>query len=134
MHLPTAPSQQNERFYPTRNCLEFPKQIFRELFAVSRSRKNCKKEKKKKMEVSNFLLVLCITAATASGIRSDCGAPPTPLNTSTPNVLIIGDSITLGFGVSPTDTGYGYGLNVAKMMGGPYQAFYSKQLAGGLGK
>ena len=41
-------------------------------------------------------------------------------------------SISMGFGVSPSDTGYGYGLNVAKMLGGPYPQFYSKQLAGGL--
>jgi lysophospholipase L1-like esterase len=38
----------------------------------------------------------------------------------------------MGFGVSTLDTGYGYGLNVAKMLGGPYKEFYSKQLAGGL--
>ena len=30
------------------------------------------------------------------------------------------------------DTGYGYGLNVADMLAGPYPQFYSKGLAGGL--
>ena len=54
-----------------------------------------------------------------------CGAPPLPLNTSEPNVLILGDSISLGFGVSATDTGYGYGLNVAALLGGPYPQFYT---------
>jgi lysophospholipase L1-like esterase len=38
----------------------------------------------------------------------------------------------MGYGVSAADTGYGYGLNVAKMLGGPYEEFYSKRLAGGL--
>lgn len=47
-------------------------------------------------------------------------------------VLLIGDSISMGFGVSASDTGYGYGLNVAKILGGPYPEFYSKTLAGGL--
>ena len=51
---------------------------------------------------------------------SSCGAAPAPLNQSSPNALLLGDSISLGFGVSPTDTGYGYGLNVAKLLGGPY--------------
>lgn len=46
-------------------------------------------------------------------------------------VLIIGDSISLGYGVSQQDTGYGYGLNVAKMLAGPYPEFYSKNLSYG---
>jgi hypothetical protein len=53
-------------------------------------------------------------------------------NCSLDQVLLIGDSISMGFGVSPSDTGYGYGLNVAKILGGPYPEFYSKTLAGGL--
>ena len=51
---------------------------------------------------------------------ASCGAPPQPLNVSTPNALIIGDSISMGFGVSASDTGYGYGLNVRKMLAGPF--------------
>ena len=71
-------------------------------------------------------------AAARAPVGSSCGSAPTALNASTPNVLLIGDSISMGFGVSPSDTGYGYGLNVAKMLAGPYPEFYSKTLAGGL--
>lgn len=77
--------------------------------------------------------MLCFVATAALSHRQGvCGAAPSPLNSTTPNVLIIGDSISMGFGVSATDTGYGYGLNVKKILGGPYPEFYSKTLAGGL--
>lgn len=64
---------------------------------------------------------LCLArAATAA---PSCGSPPALLNASTPNVLILGDSISMGYGVNAADTGYGYGLNVAKMLAGPYPEF-----------
>ena len=80
-----------------------------------------------------LLLWLCpAVLAHRAPAAASCGAPPQPLNTSTPNALIIGDSISMGFGVSASDTGYGYGLNVRKMLGGPFTEFYSHTLAGGL--
>jgi hypothetical protein len=79
---------------------------------------------------SNAAAATSVAAAAAAALP--CGAPPTPLNQTTPNVLIVGDSISMGFGVSATDTGYGYGLNVAKMLAGPFAQFYSKDVAGGL--
>ena len=58
-------------------------------------------------------------------LSSSCGPPPLPLNASSPNCLVIGDSISMGFGVDSADTGYGYGLNVAKLLGGPYPRTFS---------
>ena len=39
--------------------------------------------------------------------RAVCGASPSALNASTPNALIVGDSISLGFGSSAIDTAFG---------------------------
>ena len=58
------------------------------------------------------MLVLLAHAGAAlmvDPLDSSCGAPPLPLNASTANVLVIGDSISMGFGVSDTDAGFGYG-------------------------
>jgi len=64
-------------------------------------------------------------AASATTTAPACGAPPSPLNASSPNALIIGDSISMGYGVNPTDTGFGYGLRVAALLGGPYARTFS---------
>ena len=41
-----------------------------------------------------------VAAAAVAVTVDSCGAPPAALNSSTPNVLIIGDSISMGFGVN----------------------------------
>eukprot|EP00039_Didymoeca_costata_P007220 m.97503 g.97503 ORF g.97503 m.97503 type:complete len:496 (+) comp13597_c0_seq2:101-1588(+) len=69
-----------------------------------------------------LLLTFCSSTAVATGIT--CGLAPVELNSSTPNVIIVGDSI------STATTGFA--ANVAKMMQGPYQEFYSKRLTPGL--
>ena len=91
------------------------------------------------MHATLLLSILQNSSSSSVGSESEasvtalCGSAPQPLNLSTPNVLIIGDSISMGFGVNDADTGYGYGLNVAKMLAGPYPQFYSlDHLAGGL--
>ena len=57
---------------------------------------------------SVLLPLLCLVGAASPRSRGpSCGAPPSALNASTPNVLIVGDSISLGYGSSPTDTAFG---------------------------
>ena len=54
--------------------------------------------------------------ATPDGPIPDCGPPPTPLNRSAPNVLLIGDSISMGTGGDKYADGtwilLGYGWDV----------------------
>ena len=66
-----------------------------------------------------LLAILLAAALLPPSLAIDCGMPPEPLNASVPNVLLIGDSISMGTaGTDAKGTPLGYGWGVQAMLEG----------------